>query len=62
MDPLIILGVVIIIGAVPATLWWWRIADRWADSEHKRFKPKEEPSDPNPGAAVIRRETIEDGP
>lgn len=56
MDPLIILGIVIIIGAVPATLWWWRIADRWADSEHKRFKPKEKSRDPNPGARVIHED------
>lgn len=25
---------------VPFTLWWWRLADKWADAEHKRFKVK----------------------
>lgn len=23
------------------TLAWWRIGDRWADAEHKRFSPKD---------------------
>jgi hypothetical protein len=23
---------------VPFVLLWWRLADRWADAEHKRFK------------------------
>jgi hypothetical protein len=23
---------------VPFVLLWWRLADQWADSEHKRFK------------------------
>lgn len=32
----------IVIGAlsVPFILVWWRLGDRWADSEHKRFKPR----------------------
>lgn len=36
------------------TLLWWKQADRWADAEHKRFKPK---VDPDAGATrvVIRR-------
>lgn len=29
--------VVILVGALVFTLAWWKIADRWADSEHKRF-------------------------
>lgn len=33
----IILCVVI---GVPMVLLWWRDADKWADAEHKRFKPK----------------------
>ncbi len=28
---------VILVGALIFTLAWWKIADRWADSEHKRF-------------------------
>lgn len=25
---------------IPFTLWWWRMADRWADEEKRRFKAK----------------------
>ena len=32
----------IVVLGVPFTLWWWKLADRWADSEHKRFKEKPE--------------------
>jgi|GEM_PF-1298478 len=31
---------VILVGGGIVTVAWWRIADRWADAEHKRFKPK----------------------
>lgn len=30
---------VLLIGP-PFTIWWWKQADKWADAEHKRFKPK----------------------
>lgn len=42
MDPalLIVLVLIFVIG-IPFTLWWWKMADRWADAEHKRFKPKD---------------------
>lgn len=30
---------------VPFILIWWRDMDRWADAEHKRFKPKERAND-----------------
>ena len=59
---------VITVGAVVFTLVWWRIADKWADAEHKRFgTPKDqspqdrivikmpkpgEPVDPGSGAAA----------
>lgn len=41
LSPLVwvIMALIIIIG-IPFTLWWWKVADQWADSEHKRFKPK----------------------
>lgn len=32
------------------TLAWWRVGDNWADSEHKKFKPKERTG---PGPRVI---------
>lgn len=35
----IIIGLVVVIG-IPFTLWWWKLADKWADREHKRFKVK----------------------
>jgi hypothetical protein len=22
------------------TLWWWKIGDKWADAEHRRFQDK----------------------
>ena len=44
MDPalLIVLVLIFVIG-IPFTLWWWKMADRWADAEHKRFKSKSGP-------------------
>lgn len=35
----VIIGVVLA-GALIFTLVWWKIADFWADAEHKRFKGK----------------------
>lgn len=35
----ILIGATLLLG-VPFTLWWWKIADKWADAEHKRFKDK----------------------
>ena len=25
---------------IPFCLWWWRMADKWADEEKRRFKAK----------------------
>lgn len=36
---------------VPATLAWWKVADRWADAEHKRFPVKRASSKPVAGPA-----------
>jgi 4-hydroxybenzoate polyprenyltransferase len=36
---------IVFIGAVVFTLIWWRLADRWADDEHKRFKSKGGPAE-----------------
>lgn len=38
-DLAIVLILIFVVG-VPFTLWWWKMADRWADTEHKRFKPR----------------------
>jgi hypothetical protein len=35
-----VLMVAVVVVGVPFTLWWWKQADKWADVEHKRFKPK----------------------
>lgn len=35
-----ILMALVVLAGIPFTLWWWKLADRWADAEHKRFKPK----------------------
>lgn len=40
---LAIVCVLIVVVGVPFTLWWWKKADKWADAEHKRFKPKHDP-------------------
>jgi hypothetical protein len=42
MNVPIVIGVVVffaVVGSVVA-LWWWRIADRWAAEEEKRFKSR----------------------
>jgi hypothetical protein len=36
----IITALIAVLG-VPFTLWWWKVGDQWADTEHKRFKPKQ---------------------
>ncbi len=40
LTPIIVTVVVVLVGGVVFTLLWWRIADRWADAEHKRFRPR----------------------
>lgn len=37
----LLMGATVFIG-IPFTLWWWKQADKWADAEHKRFKPPED--------------------
>jgi len=33
-----VIGAACIVIGIPFTLWWWKVADRWADSEKRRFK------------------------
>ena len=42
MDLPIVIGVVLFIAIAGSlvALWWWKLADRWADEEHRRFKKK----------------------
>lgn len=35
----IIMALVVLLG-VPFTLWWWKQADKWANTENRRFKVK----------------------
>jgi hypothetical protein len=51
----IIWGVVALVGGSAFVLLWWRIADNWADEEHKRFKVR----DDGPEPTVIKRSDIE---
>lgn len=37
-----VVGALVAIIGIPFTLWWWKIADKWADAEKRRFKPKED--------------------
>ncbi len=55
MEVMIAVIVLVLAGGIPFTLWWWRIADRWADAEHKRFKVKEDPRE----RVVVKSEPLE---
>lgn len=48
MLTIIVLCVVL---GVPGTLLWWKVADKWADAEHKRFPLKSDSSKPAAGPA-----------
>lgn len=51
----IIWAVVALVGGSAFVLIWWRLADSWADDEHKRFKAKAE----GPPPRVVRRSDVE---
>lgn len=55
---LVIVLVLIFAVGIPFTLWWWKMADRWADAEHKRFKPK---TSGTPVERVVIREPGREG-
>jgi hypothetical protein len=55
MTGAIIWGLVVLLLGVPFVLIWWRIADRWADEEHKRFKDR----DAGEAPTVVRRGDVE---
>lgn len=29
---------IVLVGGIVFTLWWWKLADRWANAEHRRFR------------------------
>lgn len=31
--------VLVVVLGVPFTLWWWKLADSWLPSHHRRFAP-----------------------
>ena len=57
MTGAIIWGLVVLLLGVPFVLFWWRIADRWATKEHKRFRDREGGAAPT----VVRRTDVERG-
>ncbi len=48
-------AVVLVLG-VPFVLVWWRLADNWADNEHKRCT---DTRDEGPEPTVVRRRDVE---
>lgn len=46
---------IVLVGATAFVLVWWRIGDRWADEEHRRFPKKTSPHD-DKEKVVIRRD------
>ncbi len=55
MTGAIIWAVVALVVGAPFVLVWWKIADQWADDEHKRFKAK----DAGPAPTVVKRSDVE---
>lgn len=54
MDPVVVITLIGIAVLGPVfTLLWWKMADKWADAEHRRFKPKHSETPP-PQRQVIR--------
>lgn len=54
MWPMIVVMALIVIIGVPVTLYWWKQADKWADSEHKRFPSQDRDRDqPRPPVAKL---------
>lgn len=54
MGLMITIIVLCVVLGVPGTLLWWRIADKWADAEHKRFPTRPHaPSSPGPQPTVV---------
>lgn len=51
---IIVIGAIVGVLTVVGTLAWWKLADRWVDEEHKRFKTKADQS--RTDAVVVRIE------
>ena len=48
---MIVSMVAVVVIGVPFVIWWWKLADRWADAESRRFKNK--PGGPGHDDAVV---------
>ncbi|GIK18599.1 MAG: hypothetical protein DYG93_06355 [Leptolyngbya sp. PLA2] len=48
MTEIIVTTVVVAVLGVPFILLWWKIADQWADEEHRRFGRTKPPEGPAP--------------
>lgn len=53
----IFIAIGVIVLGVPFLLVWWKLADRWADEEHKRFRGARKPEGPAP--TVVSRSSVE---
>lgn len=51
---IIVIGAIVGVLTVVGTVAWWKLADRWVDEEHKRFKTK--PGQSRSDAVVIKRD------
>ena len=54
MTGAIIWAIVVLVLGIPFVLVWWKLADRWADDEHKRFKGR----DAGPAPTVVKRTDV----
>jgi len=57
---MIVSMVLVVVIGVPFILWWWKIADRWADEEARRFGRADEKQD-EPDEAVVITDFDRDG-
>jgi hypothetical protein len=55
MTGVILWGLLVLVVGVPFVLVWWKVADRWADAEHRRFKERDE----GPSPTVVKRSEID---
>ncbi|TVQ62052.1 MAG: hypothetical protein EA378_06195 [Phycisphaerales bacterium] len=57
MNALIVGALIVVVAlTIPFLLMWWRVADKWAESEQqRRFKPRAKAKKTRPDATVVRR-------
>ncbi len=49
----IVIGIVVFVGGIIVALGWWKIGDRWASAENRRFKRTAPKTKPKPTGVVI---------